>query len=66
MGRLGNAGVRYLVDLWRLPRDGLARRYGSGLLQRLDGLLGLQPTALNAFHNPPAFAASCELPTELT
>ncbi|BBL58424.1 hypothetical protein MKFW12EY_20370 [Methylomonas koyamae] len=66
LGRLGNAGVRYLVDLWRLPRDGLARRYGSGLLQRLDGLLGLQPTALNAFHNPPAFAASCELPTELT
>lgn len=64
--RLGNAGIRRLVDLWRLPRDGLARRYGTGLLQRLDSLLGLQPTALNAFHSPAAFAARRELPIDLT
>ncbi|WP_445370377.1 Y-family DNA polymerase [Methylomonas sp. HW2-6] len=66
LSRLGNAGIRHLIDLWRLPRDGLAKRYGSDLLQRLDGLLGLRPLALTAFHQPPAFAASRELPIELT
>lgn len=66
LARLGNVGIRRLVDLWRLPRDGLARRYGNGLLQRLDSLLGLQPTALNTFHRPPAFAARRELPIDLT
>lgn len=64
--RLSNAGIRHLIDLWRLPREGLARRYGYGLLQHLDGLLGLRPLALTAFHQPPAFAVNRELPIELT
>ncbi|MCQ8106034.1 DNA polymerase Y family protein [Methylomonas sp. SURF-2] len=63
--RLSRTGVQTLADLWRLPRDGLARRYGVGLLHRLDALAGNDNRILGQFHRPPRFAASRELPTEL-
>jgi protein ImuB len=38
--RLAQAGIRTLRDLWRLPADGLARRFGPGLARELDRLRG--------------------------
>lgn len=65
MQRLLRAGIRQFTDLWRLPRDGLAKRYGSALLQQLDSLAGRQTPVLPAFHLPPRFQASVEMPIEL-
>jgi protein ImuB len=63
--RLARTGLRQLIDLWRLPRDGLAKRYGAGLLQQLDRLAGQQTQVLQACHRPPRFHASREMPIEL-
>ncbi|NOV28767.1 DNA polymerase Y family protein [Methylomonas sp. ZR1] len=63
--RLSRTGIRQLTDLWRLPRDGLAKRYGATLLQQLDRLAGQQTQILQAFHRPPRFQASREMPIEL-
>jgi protein ImuB len=63
--RLQQAGLKSLVDLWRLPRDGLARRYGMPLLRQLDELAGLAQPAMMYFQNPPRFHASREMPAEL-
>ncbi|WP_333689170.1 DNA polymerase Y family protein [Methylococcus capsulatus] len=63
-GRLARAGLRVLRDLWRMPRDGLARRYGSDLLRRLDEVVGSRPQPLGRFHAPPRFRAERELAME--
>ncbi|MDD1620749.1 MAG: DNA polymerase Y family protein [Methylococcaceae bacterium] len=63
--RLQKIGIRRLTDLWRLPRDGLARRYGKELLNRLDALAGQDNRAFNAFHRPPRFEARRDMPVEL-
>jgi len=63
--RLFRTGIRQLTDLWRLPRDGLTKRYGAVLLQQLDRLAGQQTQVLQAFHKPPSFQASREMPIEL-
>lgn len=63
--RLLGTGVRDLHDLWRLPRQGLARRYGPELLNFLDRALGLQPDPREIFHAAPRFAAELELPWEI-
>jgi protein ImuB len=63
--RLSRIGMRQLTDLWRLPRDGLAKRYGAELLQQLDKLAGQHTQVLQAFHSPPRFQASREMPIEL-
>lgn len=63
--RLSHTGVQRLADLWRLPRDGLARRYGTALLRHLDALAGNDTRVLRQFHQAPRFAGSRELPAEL-
>lgn len=63
--RLLRTGVQCLADLWRLPRDGLARRYGTALLRHLDALAGNDNRVLRQFHRPPRFAGRRELPAEL-
>ncbi|QJD29657.1 Y-family DNA polymerase [Methylococcus geothermalis] len=63
-GRLARAGLRVLRDLWRMPRDGLARRYGRDLLRRLDEAAGSRPQPLRQFHAPPRFRAERELAME--
>lgn len=59
-GRLARAGLCVLRDLWRMPRDGLARRYGRELLRRLDEIAGRRPQLLRQFHAPPRFHAERE------
>lgn len=63
--RLSRSGVQTLAEVWRLPRDGLARRYGPELLGRLDALAGRDSRVLRQFHRPPRFSAGRELPAEL-
>ena len=63
--RLFKTGIRRLADLWRLPRDGLARRYGTEFLRRLDGLAGAETQVLRSFHRPPRFSAGLDMSMEL-
>lgn len=63
-GRLQQAGISSLRDLWRLPRDGLVRRYGTRLLSLLDQAAGYRATPLRHFHLPPRFNGTVELPEE--
>jgi protein ImuB len=62
--RLLKPGLATLRDLWRLPREGLVRRYGTELLLRLDRAAGLLATPLREFRSPPRFDARFELPSE--
>lgn len=58
-------GIHQLTDLWRLPRDGLARRYGAPLLRRIDALLGLSDSVLNSYQPAASFHARRDMPAEL-
>ncbi len=59
---LDRIGVSSLGDCLRLPRAGLARRFGQALVDELDRALGRVPEA-RAFFEPPArFERVLELP----
>lgn len=59
-------GVRTLGDCLRLPRDGLARRFGPRLLQVLDRALGRRPDPRPPFEPPPRFDSRLLLPVEVS
>ena len=63
--QLRNTGIRLLRDVWRLPRDGLARRFGPELVNYLDRTLGLVPDPLDFFAAPEEFEAFYEFPMEV-
>ncbi len=63
---LASIGARSIGDLLALPRDGLARRFGQGLLDALDQALGRLPDPRGAFVLPEKFCAAIELPAEAT
>lgn len=58
--QLHSTGVRILRDLWRLPREDLARRFGPELIHYLDRTLGLAPDPLEFFVSPDEFEACYE------
>lgn len=59
---LERVGAQTLGDCLRLPRDGMARRFGQALVDEIDLALGRLPEA-RAFFAPPAhFERSLELP----
>lgn len=62
--RLRKVGIATLRDLWRLPRGGLARRYGTRLLDVLDQAAGYRVKPLRHFQAPPRFDGAVELPGE--
>jgi len=55
-------GLRRVEDLAVLPRAGLARRFGAGVLRRLDQALGLEPEPVTPAGAPLHFAARISLP----
>ena len=63
---LASIGAGSVGDLLALPRDGLARRFGQGLLDALDQALGRLPDPRGAFVLPEKFCAAIELPAEAT
>ena len=62
--RLAKVGLRTLRDLWRLPRDGLARRYGSRLMVAMDRAAGYATDTPRLNYCPPRFDVSLDLPLE--
>jgi len=56
-GRLKRTGIRTLRGLWRLPADGLARRFGPALVRELDRLQGRRPDPRPLHHAPLCFSA---------
>ncbi len=60
--RLHKTGIRQLRDLWRLPRAGLARRFGAGLVAYLDRIRGERPDPRALYRPPLQFRSQWELP----
>lgn len=58
-------GVRTLGELRALPREGVARRFGQGLLDLVDRALGRLPDPRSFFVPPARFNAAIELPCEV-
>lgn len=63
--RLLNMGVRHLRDIWRLPSDGLCKRFGSNFVNQLNKALGKAAEPTHNYIPPPEFAVSYDLPYEL-
>jgi protein ImuB len=59
---LRGLGVRELGPLLRLPRAGLARRFGQALVDDLERALGSLPEPRKLYVPPPRFEAKLELP----
>ncbi|MFZ5557693.1 MAG: Y-family DNA polymerase [Pseudomonadota bacterium] len=59
---LAGVGAETLGECLRLPRDGLARRYGQALADALDRALGRLPDPRRPFAPPRWFATRLELP----
>ncbi len=59
---LERIGAQTLGDCLRLPRDGVARRFGQALVDELDRALGKVPEAHAFFEPPVSFERSLELP----
>lgn len=58
---LESMGLRSLGDLRRLPRSGLARRFGEALLDELDRALGQRPDPRVWLTLPEVFSSKLEL-----
>jgi protein ImuB len=60
--KLVNLGLHRIGDCLRMPRDGLARRFGPQLLLDLDRALGKAPDVRLRFVPPPRFTSRIWLP----
>ncbi|HRX83927.1 MAG TPA: DNA polymerase Y family protein [Phycisphaerae bacterium] len=54
---LRRVGVETIEALLHLPRSAVAKRFGDGVLRRLDQALGDAPELLVPFHSPPVVCA---------
>ena len=63
---LAGLGVRTIGELMRLPRAGLARRFGPGLVEQIDYALGRSCEPREFFVPPERFAQQLELPAQVT
>jgi len=63
---LEGMGIRSLGGLMGLPRDGLARRLGSEVVELLDRALGRVPDPREPYVPPRTFAARLPLPVGVT
>ncbi|SLN20795.1 DNA polymerase IV [Roseivivax jejudonensis] len=59
---LARLGLRRVRDLTGQPRASLARRFGTGLVQRLDQALGAAPEPISPVAAPPRLAVRMTLP----
>jgi protein ImuB len=66
LASLGAIGANTVGDLLALPREGLARRFGQSLLDRLDQALGRTADPRNFYVPPPTFRARIDFVAEVT
>jgi len=66
MELLAGLGIGTLGGLMRLPRDGVARRFGAKLLDELDQARGTVPEPRACFALPPRFEARLRLPSPVS
>lgn len=66
LGVLERIGCRHWDDLLRLPRDGMARRFGAGLLEALDRARGSVPDDYPWLVLPEHFEEKIELDALVT
>jgi protein ImuB len=59
---LQRLGLRSIGDLEGAARAPLARRFGPGLMQRLDQALGRQPESVTPERDPPHYGVRLSLP----
>ncbi|HVO87710.1 MAG TPA: DNA polymerase Y family protein [Casimicrobiaceae bacterium] len=59
---LHSAGIETLGQVVRLPREGMARRFGTGIVDTLDRALGRIPDPRPAYLPPPRFERNLTLP----
>lgn len=59
---LGRLGLKTIADLTRVARAPLARRFGPGLMLRLDQITGQQGEAISAEAPPPHYGVRLTLP----
>ena len=62
VAQLGRLGLRRVADLTGQPRAPLARRFGRGLVMRLDQALGAVPEPISPRREAPRFATRLTLP----
>jgi len=62
---LEQMGFRQVQGLLRVPRKALTRRFGPGLTDYIDRLLGVRADPLRLYHPPQTFASRLELPAEI-
>jgi protein ImuB len=60
-----HVGCSTLADLRRLPRSGVVRRFGSGILDLLAQAYGTRPDPRESFCAPASFHAQLELPSRV-
>ncbi len=62
VAQLNRLGLRRIGDLLGQPRAGLARRFGKGLVHRLDQAMGSAPEPVSPARPQPRFAVRLTLP----
>ncbi|MDH4275233.1 MAG: DNA polymerase Y family protein, partial [Gammaproteobacteria bacterium] len=62
LDKLQAVGLRYLRDVWRLPRDSLVRRFGAEVLHQMDRARGDAADPRVAYVAPMQFSAGLTLP----
>ncbi|ACD15798.1 Y-family DNA polymerase [Paraburkholderia phytofirmans] len=62
---LAHVGCTTLADLRQLPRSGVVRRFGSGILDLLAQAYGTRPDPRESFRAPASFHAQLELPSRV-
>lgn len=59
---LQRLGIRYICDLYDLPRATVARRFGAEVLLRLDQAVGDQPEQISPLTKTPHYGVRLTLP----
>lgn len=62
---LTHVGCSTLADLRQLPRLGVVRRFGSGILDLMAQAYGTRPDPRESFRAPASFHAQLELPSRV-
>lgn len=65
LGALRGVGLSRLGEIFALPRESFAQRFGRALLNELDRMRGLAPEAFAAVTPPPRYARRFELAGEI-